>query len=150
MNSYHKPYIVKGCNLGGYRHYKKVIHIANFLYVDAVKFQKKKQVDRNSNIMHFIQLIIVWGYLWCASGISGVWCWSTCRAKGLLWVHWDGVFYFGLGYNICKEIALHPNLLKYRQLVIWYEMLNWLCENYDGEIHISYDDQGWGGFFFYW
>lgn len=44
-----------------------------------------------------------------------------------------------MGFNSAKEIAsLQPELIKIPSACNnHYEMLNWLCDNYGGEIHIS-------------
>ena len=147
MNNYKKPYVIAeiGCNHKGEMEIaKELIKIAKiFCNADAVKFQKRNNkellTEEQYNASH-PNSSNAYGDTYGAhreylefdlnqhSELK-----NYCESVGITYSTsvWD--------LTSAKEIAsLHPGFIKIPSACNNnYAMLSWLCENYQGEIHIS-------------
>ena len=147
MNNYKKPYVIAeiGCNhKGEMENAKELIKIAKiFCNADAVKFQKRNNkellTEEQYNASH-PNSSNAYGDTYGAhreylefdlnqhSELK-----NYCESVGITYSTsvWD--------LTSAKEIAsLHPDFIKIPSACNNnYAMLSWLCENYQGEIHIS-------------
>lgn len=147
MNNYKKPYVIAeiGCNHKGEMEIaKELIKIAKiFCNADAVKFQKRNNkellTEEQYNAPH-PNSSNAYGDTYGAhreylefdlnqhSELK-----NYCESVGITYSTsvWD--------LTSAKEIAsLHPDFIKIPSACNNnYAMLSWLCENYQGEIHIS-------------
>lgn len=147
MNNYKKPYVIAeiGCNhKGEMENAKELIKIAKiFCNADAVKFQKRNNkellTEEQYNAPH-PNSSNAYGDTYGAhreylefdlnqhSELK-----NYCESVGITYSTsvWD--------LTSAKEIAsLHPDFIKIPSACNNnYAMLSWLCENYQGEIHIS-------------
>lgn len=147
MNSYKKPYVIAeiGCNHKGEMDIaKELVKIAKiFCNADAVKFQKRNNkellTDEQYNAPHPNPLNS-YGDTYGAHREflefdleQHAELKKYCEELGIVYSTsvWD--------LTSAKEIAsLNPEFIKIPSACNNnYEMLNWLCENYKGEIHIS-------------
>ncbi|WP_417887312.1 N-acetylneuraminate synthase family protein [Zunongwangia sp.] len=147
MNTYKKPYVIAeiGCNhKGDMEIAKELIKIAKiFCKVDAVKFQKRNNkellTESQYNAPH-PNPVNAYGDTYGEhreflefSVAQHQELKSFCEEMEITYSTsvWD--------LSSAQEIAsLQPDFIKIPSACNnHYEMLNWLCENYSGEIHIS-------------
>ena len=147
MNNYKKPYVIAeiGCNHKGEMEIaKELIKIAKiFCNADAVKFQKRNNkellTEEQYNAPH-PNSSNAYGDTYGAHreylefGLNQhAELKNYCESVGITYSTsvWD--------LTSAKEIAsLHPDFIKIPSACNNnYAMLSWLCENYQGEIHIS-------------
>ena len=147
MNNYKKPYVIAeiGCNhKGEMENAKELIKIAKiFCNADAVKFQKRNNkellTEEQYNAPH-PNSSNAYGDTYGAHreylefGLNQhAELKNYCESVGITYSTsvWD--------LTSAKEIAtLHPDFIKIPSACNNnYAMLSWLCENYQGEIHIS-------------
>lgn len=147
MNSYKKPFVIAeiGCNhKGDMEIAKEMVKVAKiFCNVDAVKFQKRNNrellTEAQYNAPHpnphnaygatygehreFLEF----------SAEEHAALKNYCESLGIIYSTsvWD--------LTSAKEIAaLNPQFIKIPSACNnHYEMLGWLCENYEGELHVS-------------
>ncbi|WBL23195.1 N-acetylneuraminate synthase family protein [Zunongwangia sp. HRR-M8] len=147
MNTYKKPYVIAeiGCNhKGDMEIAKELIKVAKiFCKVDAVKFQKRNNkellTESQYNAPH-PNPVNAYGDTYGEhreflefSVAQHQELKSFCEEMEITYATsvWD--------LTSAQEIAsLQPDFIKIPSACNnHYEMLNWLCENYSGEIHIS-------------
>lgn len=147
MNKYLRPYVIAeiGCNhKGDIAIAKELIHIAKiFCNVDAVKFQKRNNRELLTEEQYEAPHPNVDNSYGDTYGAHREFLEFDVQQHAELKAYCESV---GLVYSTsvwdttsAKEIAsLHPEFIKIPSACNNnYEMLQWLCENYDGEIHIS-------------
>lgn len=147
MTEFKKPYIIAeiGCNhKGDIEIAKELIKIAKiFCNVDAVKFQKRNNKELLTEVQYNAPHPNASNSYGDTYGAHREFLeFDVNQHKGLK-QYCDSI---GITYSTsvwdttsAKEIAsLHPEFIKIPSACNNnYEMLGWLCDNYQGEIHIS-------------
>lgn len=147
MNEYKQPYVIAeiGCNHKGDMNIaKKMIEVAaSFCEVDAVKFQKRCNRElltpEQYNAPH-PNPANAYGDTYGAH--REFLEFSVEQHKQLAeWCEEAGIVYSTSVWDLtsAKEIAsLHPRFIKIPSACnCHYKMLQWICQNYDGEIQLS-------------
>lgn len=147
MNDYKKPYVIAeiGCNhKGDMAIAKELIKIASiFCNVDAVKFQKRNNVELLTEEQYNAPHPNASNSYGATYGAHREYLEFNVEQHAELKRYCEEI---GIVYSTsvwdstsAKEIAsLNPTFIKIPSACNNnYEMLNWLCENYQGEIHIS-------------
>lgn len=147
MTEYKKPYVIAeiGCNhKGDIEIAKELIKIAKiFCNVDAVKFQKRNNAELLTEAQYNAPHPNASNSYGDTYGAHREFLEFNVNQHTILKEYCESI---GITYSTsvwdttsAKEIAsLHPEFIKIPSACNNnYEMLGWLCENYNGEIHIS-------------
>lgn len=147
MNSYKKPFVIAeiGCNHKGEMEIaKELIKIAKiFCNVDAVKFQKRNNIELLTEEQYNAAHPNPANSYGDTYGAHREYLEFNLEQNAELKKYCEeiGIVYSTSVWDTtsAKEIAsLNPEFIKIPSACNNnYEMLGWLCENYEGEIHIS-------------
>ncbi|WPR71601.1 N-acetylneuraminate synthase family protein [Flavobacterium sp. NG2] len=147
MNHYKKPYVIAeiGCNhKGDMEIAKELIKIAKiFCNVDAVKFQKRNNKELLTEAQYLAPHPNESNSYGATYGEHREFLEFDVQQHAELKAYCEevGVVYSTSVWDLtsAKEIAsLNPEFIKIPSACNNnYKMLDWLCENYQGEIHIS-------------
>lgn len=147
MNTYHKPYLIAeiGCNhKGDIQIAKNLIHTAKiFSNAQAVKFQKRNNKELLTEAQYNAPHPNPSNSYGDTYGAHREFLEFTVQQHAELKAYCEeiGITYSTSVWDLtsAKEIAsLNPQFIKIPSACNNnYNMLQWLCENYQGEIHIS-------------